>query len=284
MEHLENAFVPQEVVGTIVENLEKTPREKSFEVEVFSNKVAINVHPFNPNRSGNYVCPWTLGKSKVFKSEYTPTREYKRTLKRARKMLFGLDLQYDKMKFLTLGTNEEMTWKEIVARCKSFINKLKNEYEGINYIRTIEHYQNGTNNYHIHIIVIFKDKAPVLNRDWLKEHWQYGHVDVKNGIKNREVGVIEYITLFKTSNLQQDNLYLTKYPSNARFIVFSKNLLKEKKEMSYKMNWTEEQYNSFMNEVKSTNGQVFYDGHYYDKDKYCLDKVYIHDADIIDNI
>mgnify|MGYP006990188440 CR=1 FL=1 len=34
MEHLENAFVPQEVVGTIVENLEKTPREKSFEVLV----------------------------------------------------------------------------------------------------------------------------------------------------------------------------------------------------------------------------------------------------------
>ena len=46
-----------------------------------------------------------------------------------------------------------------------------------------------------------------------------------------------------------------------------------------------EQYNAFINEVKKCQGKIFYDGHYYDKDKYFLDKVYVHDADdILDKI
>ena len=258
-------------------------REHKVKVSVFKDRVEINIHPWNPLKDIKYIesLPPIPQKVKNPEKPFMTKRQDARSLKRWRKKLFKIKLDYDKFIFMTLGTQEEMTWNEVLKKFNLFLSNLRYKYGDVKIVRKIECYNNGFNRYHIHVILIFNDVRPSLSKDWLKEHWKYGKVHFEYGWKNKQYGVLEYITNVKECNFNPNDKMLTKYPENAKVISVSPDLIKEK--AYYSIDWTKEQYNSFINEVKKCQGQIFYDGHYYGKDKYCLDRVFIHNAEDIIN-
>lgn len=253
--------------------------DKKIKISVYENRIVVNIHPYNPFFNDEYVSSLPPTPQKVIKRDqpFMSKRQEAKNLKRSRKKLFNVCLDYDKCVFMTLGTSGEMAWDNLLAEFNKFLANARYKYGSFKIIRKVECYCNGFNRFHIHLILIFDNARPTISRNWLEKHWVHGKVHFEYLWKNREYGVLEYITLVKPENFHPTNRLFTKYPANAKIIGYSPELVKDRP--IYEREISIEQYNAIINEAKKCSGKIFYDGHYYDKDKYCLDRVYLHDID-----
>ena len=253
--------------------------DKKIKISVYENRIIVNIHPYNPFFNDEYVSSLPPTPQKVIKRDqpFMSKRQEAKNLKRSRKKLFNVCLDYDKCVFMTLGTSGEMAWDNLLAEFNKFLANARYKYGNFKIIRKVECYRKGFNRFHIHLILIFDNARPTISRNWLEKHWVHGKVHFEYLWKNREYGVLEYITLVKPENFHPTNQLLTKYPANAKIIGYSPELVKDRP--IYENEISVEQYNAIINETKKCGGKIFYDGHYYDKDKYCLDRVYLHDID-----
>ncbi len=155
---------------------------------------------------------------------YITTKQYESTLYRIEQKLINVDLVNHDYKVLMLPTDTEMDYFDFQAEVKKFIASFRYEYKDVEYINAIECYETGFNRYHSHLLVIFKGKAPVLSLNWLKDHWKFGKITIRNVREFEESDPIRYFTKFKDNNLQLDKKELTKFPQFAKFISTSRNL------------------------------------------------------------
>lgn len=259
--------------------------DKKIKISVYKNRIIVNIHPYNPFFNDEYVSSLPPTPQKVIKRDqpFMSKRQEAKNLKRSRKKLFNVCLDYDKCVFMTLGKSGEMAWDNLLAEFNKFLANARYKYGNFKIIRKVECYHKGFNRFHIHLILIFDNDRPTISRNWLEKHWVHGKVHFEYFWKNREYGVLEYITLVKPENFHPTNRLFTKYPANAKIIGYSPELVKDRP--LYDTEISVEQYNTIINEVKKCGGKIFYDGHYYDKDKYCLDRVYLHDInDLLDKM
>ena len=246
-----------------------------MKIKIFNNRVEISVHQDNYVGKTHRKIDWN---TRIVNNDepFTTVKQYEKTLSRQKSNLYNVKLDYEKCKFLTLGTDCSIGWDDMEKYVKEFITNFKYRYGNVKYIASIEHYEQGFNRWHAHLILIFPNTAPSLNQDWLKKHWSFGRVDIKNLYEFREHGLIHYLTKRKESNINQEKPWLTKYPQFAKFIRTSRDLPQDEyieKECSM------EQFNNFQKQAQENGANINYVGHYYGADSYCLDKVYIHDAE-----
>ena len=249
--------------------------DKRNVVYVYENRIVIKLHDYNPRNDWRFIENLPPVPQRIRNDEFPfiTIKQYIRQMKRSRKKLYNFVLDENKCKFITLSTRDEIDWDSFKYEIEKFRSNLKYKYGAYEYICAVECFCKGMNRYHAHLILIFPNERPSFERDWLKDHWKLGYVHVENSWKNKTYGLVEYITL-----IDKENKGFTKFPQFARLITTS---LKIKKDFNYKMYWTKEQLESFILEVKKCGGNIFYDGHYFTKDKYCLDTIFIHNADEI---
>lgn len=104
----------------------------------------------------------------------------------------------------------------------------------------------------------------------------FGRVDVRNLWAEKEGGLIHYLTKRKNGNINNEKPWLTKYPQFVKFIRTSRNLPMEE---FYEEDWTAEQLEIFKEKAKESGARINNVGHYYGADKYCLDKMFIEQAE-----
>lgn len=156
---------------------------------------------------------------------FITVKQYENAIYRYEKKL-KVDLINHDYKVLMLPTNIEMDYFVFQAEVKKFIANFRYEYKDTEYINAIECYENGFNRFHSHLLVIFKDKAPAMNEKWLKDHWGFGKVVIRDPREFEESDAIRYLTKYKWNNVQDENPKLTKFPQFAKFVSTSRNLPK----------------------------------------------------------
>lgn len=92
----------------------------------------------------------------------------------------------------------------------------------------------------------------------------------------KEHGLIHYLTKRKSGNINQEKPWLTKYPQFVKFIRTSRNLPMEE---FYEQDWTPEEFEAFKEMAKESGAKINSVGHYYGPDEYCLDKMFIEQAE-----
>ena len=154
---------------------------------------------------------------------FMTTKEYKINLANYAERIADVDLQKGKFKKITLTSKDFIDFDDFAYEVKKFVTNFKNNYGKIEYIEAID-CNKDFNHYHCHLVVIFSDLAPVLNRSWLKEHWVHGNVNIRNSRDGEESDDLGYLTKFKDKTIQGDNPEYTKLPQFAKFIRTSRNL------------------------------------------------------------
>ena len=154
---------------------------------------------------------------------FMSTKEYKTNLANYAERIADVDLQKGKFKKITLTSKEFINFDNFTYEVKKFVTNFKNNYGKIEYIEAID-CNKDFNHYHCHLVVIFTELAPVLNRSWLKEHWVHGNVNIRNSRDGEESDDLGYLTKFKDNTIQEENPEYTKLPQFAKFIRTSRNL------------------------------------------------------------
>ena len=204
---------------------------------------------------------------------FMSTKEYKTNLANYAERIADVDLQKGKFKKITLTSKEFIDYDNFAYEVKKFVINLKNNYGKYEYILAIE-CNKDFNHFHCHIVVIFSDLAPVLNRSWLKEHWVHGNVNIRNSRDGEESDDLGYLTKFKENTIQENNPEYTKYPQFAKFIRTSRNLPRVEK-LSTKI----VDKDTAIKLLNSSNklGRVNRKTHMYNN-KVCLDSAYIYNV------
>ena len=154
---------------------------------------------------------------------FMTTKEYKTNLTNYAERIADVDLQKGKFKKITLTSKDFIDFDNFAYEVKKFITNFKNNYGKIEYIEAID-CNKDFNHFHCHLVAIFSELAPVLNRSWLKEHWVHGNINIRNSRDGEESDDLGYLTKFKDKTIQEENPEYTKLPQFAKFIRTSRNL------------------------------------------------------------
>lgn len=201
-----------------------------FEVKVFEDNSFYIKRKCKNNFEGNIKKENWIRKQKNENMPFMSKEKYIKALKRYKRKLCEVKIDAEKCLFLSLGTNIEMSFKTITANLNKFIKAVKNKFGKVQYIRSIECYENGYDRYHVHLILIFDEKKVVPEQSWLKKHWIYGTVFVEHLWKNYEDGLKNYICAYDGNCIQKENPDYTKYPVFTKIVCTSNNLgMKETK-------------------------------------------------------
>ena len=258
-------------------------KEREYKVTLFRDRMKIQYNIKNVFKSAkvkNRVLPT---KKRDKENPYMTTQQYTKTLKKFKNKLYDLDIQANKSVYITLTTSSISLWNDLKSRFQALILCLKRNFGKIYYIRAIESHDKD-NHFHIHMIVMFENEIPTnLNKEWIEKHWKQGFVDYKN--VSEPYGIIDYMTTFKSENINPTNDKYTKLPQFVQVISHSVDFPKsEKKEIITTKNEMSEIVDSFKEYCFEETGKqayVYSDGHkYIDKDTgeiiYCLDRQYLH--------
>lgn len=209
---------------------------------------------------------------------YLSRKLYIKTLNRFFYKLSKLKIDAEHSVFLTLETANTMTFDEINKQFTLFAKNFKYKYNSNGYIKCVGCYKDGFDRFHIHSIFTFDGKIPTLNREWLKNHWKFGHIHIEYTWKKKEDGVLGYICKDDKNCLQEDNKQFTKYPQFAKFITTSHNF--EKKKIQNQFDIDKDFFKSIMRQRTQIDSEsrVNMKAHLYNNMK-CVDGCLIYNAD-----
>lgn len=273
-----------------------TTQTRTLKVEILEkNRCTISMRDIKPYDRQKF--DYTKNKDKIM-GIYMRTRSYVRNLKSFHKKLWDLHFDNGNYYLITLTFNDEIQFRYIEQRLRTFRTALKRRYGKFEYVRAIE--LTKQHSYHIHMIVQFIDFPLDLNKNNIEALWKLGICDIKQAYDLR--GGIQYITKYKENSIhysddeylkpfksaiQKRDKYLTYFPKNANLFAKSDNFGKETIDNeTKKIVTTKEKFKNFLDYLKERNKQIFtrIDGHnYLDKDgkqRYCMDKLYIRGSDI----
>lgn len=267
------------------------------------DRLVISMHDFNPFRNcKKFEFDYTKHKNTVA-GIYMTTKNYIETIKTKHKELWNLHFDNENCYFITLIFKDQIEFRNIEQKIRSFCTALRRHYGKFEYVRAIEMTQKRA--YHVHMIVQFNEFPLDLCATQIKKLWKLGKSHLKPIYDVR--GNIQYITKCKDNNLNYETddyskilknviqrrcPHLTYFPKNARIISKSDEFGRKLNKNEYKnIPITKKQANKilkyFQNKFKSKNGSfVRIDGHYYKENEksiyrnYCIDKVYIRDTNI----
>jgi len=106
-------------------------------------------------------------------------KSFNRSLAHARRMINLNVTNLTHCRWVTLTYGEEMMDSvRLSQNVKKFHEKCRNKYEHYEYIQAVEAQERGS--WHLHIIMIFDHKAPIIPIDVLKKKWKHGDVTIKS--------------------------------------------------------------------------------------------------------
>ena len=229
-----------------------------YTVKIYDDSRAyIQINNRNPfiNRKKSYI----NNQSRNYQG-YMPINDIKKSNRRWIKKLIALDIDSSKCKFVTLTLSHAMEWDELISKFQIFMNNIKRKYDNqIEYIRAVE-IQKKSLNYHIHIVLVFKDKVAQFKRKDIQKLWQYGNVDIENNVYN-VFGIIEYLTLNKSTIRQKEDSKLSYFPKGARLIASTIKAKADYRQIIISV----DEIKNMIDHCQSINSYIRYDKHkYYD--------------------
>ncbi len=228
----------------------------NFKTTIYNNERAyVQVNNGNPFKSRKKFNRKNIQRNN---EGWMPIADVKKTNKRWLKKLISLNIDSSKCKFVTLTLSQDMIWEDLVKKFKIFITSIRRRFDGnIEYIRAIQ-IQKESLRYHIHIILIFKDKVPQFKRKEIKKYWQYGNIDIENKVFN-VTSIEEYLTLNKSLVGRNEDKNLSYFPKGARLISSTVKTPAERREISA----TEEEIQNMIDYCIKNWIHVRFDKHFY---------------------
>ncbi len=187
--------------------------------------------------------------------EFKHTENRRQSIKSVRKSLNELcDIinanvsDIERCKWVTLTYVGNMTdLKKLTQDWENFRKKVRRKWGNFEYIKVQE--PQGRGSWHLHVLMIFKDKAPYMDNEVLYKIWGKGFVSVKNMTQGVDSGL--YFTtslsdmtvseaekegfIIDPQKLSKDKKYvkgarLSLYPKGVRIFNCSKGITRPKKE------------------------------------------------------
>ena len=247
--------------------------------EFSDGNILITTHQYYKLKPKRIETPIDFNSNIVSYSCYMSCRDYSLLLKRHYKKLFDKELFRDNPYFFTLTINNYMSTKDLLKKLHNFFVGLNRHFGKFEYFRTLEH--NSKYLLHCHILISFYNKPIGLNSDYVSKHlWKLGFVCVKE--VSSFMGVLEYLTTFKTQNRHPKTKFYTHFFKGTKIISMSEKFIIGKKTFK-EYTIDENQYKRIIKDnehLNSCGGFMKIDSHnYFDDDsqksKTCIDRVYI---------
>ena len=258
-------------------------KEKKYKVTIYNNDRLIvqrNYDHFKGAKVKNRVLPT---KTRNKENPFITTKNYQKALKQFRNKLYTFDLVPSKCVFLTLTTTNNMLWPDLKSKFQSFILSIKRNFGKCFYIRAIESH-NKDQHFHIHLTIMFENTIPKnFTRAWVNKHWNIGFIDFQYAYDT--TGIIDYLTMFKGENRNNEDSTYTKLPQFVQIISYSKNFpIADKQEITTDKQGVCKIIQKANNDSIKETGQDLYN--FSDKHKFidqntgeiitCIDKQYYH--------
>ena len=264
-------------------NINEQNKYREAKVFIYDNeRMRIQYNLYNPFEE-RIMWAYPPPKIRNYINPYMTTKQYVAVLRENRKQLFKLKFDESKCLFLTLTTKDIISWNDIKVKFQSFMRCVKRTFGKFHYVRVIESHEKETH-YHLHIIFKFeKDKPIAMTKDWVNQHWKYGISDYQ--FATEPYGVLDYITLFKQSNINPENKHFTKFPQFVKLFTRSLKFPQaEEFEIETTIAGAKDLLDDLNEKCRQKTGQDLYcfnDGHYYidyetGEYAYCLDKQFYH--------